>query len=209
MNKHFMEDLHMTTTRKKRSAEPKATQAIKPISHELAEIRRQLADISTSLCRKPACSSHHEARYLSETEAANYRPASPHISNANDIIRFCETHFSELINRGLQEELHVLTLNGHHRVIRTHQVTIGLLNTTQVHPREVFRPAILDAAASIILVHNHPSGNPKPSAEDLKVTGDVEAAGKLIGIKLLDHIVLAREGCTSIIDFREKWPRIS
>jgi DNA repair protein RadC len=104
----------------------------------------------------------------------------------------------------LQEELHVLTLNGYHRVIRSHQVTVGLLNMTQAHPREVFRPAILDAAASIILVHNHPSGNPKPSVEDLKVTEEVESAGKLIGIKLLDHIVLAREGCTSIITFRNK-----
>lgn len=194
----------MTTTRKKRSAEPKPAQRTKPTSHELAEIRRELADIKTSLRRKPACCSQHEARYLSEADAANYQPASPHISNSQDVIQFCQRHFSELIHRGLQEELHVLTLNGYHRVIRSHQVTVGLLNTTQVHPREVFRPAILDAAASIMLVHNHPSGNPKPSAEDLKVTQEVEAAGKLIGIKLLDHIVVAREGCTSIIDFREK-----
>lgn len=99
--------------------------------------------------------------------------------------------------------MHVLTLNGNNRVIRSHQVTIGLLNTTQVHAREIFRPAILDAAASIMLVHNHPSGNPKPSPEDLKVTENIEAAGKLLGIKLLDHIVVARSGCISIIEFRE------
>ena len=198
----------MTTTRRKRPAEPKAAQRTKPISHELAEIRRELAEISTSLRKKPACCSKHEARYLSEADAANYQPASPHISNASDIIRFCERHFSELIHRGLQEEIHVLTLNGYHRVIRSHQVTVGLLNMTQVHPREVFRPAILDAAASIILVYNHPSGNPKPSAEDLKVTAENEAAGKVIGIKLLDHIVVARDGCTSINEFREKRPLI-
>lgn len=89
-------------------------------------------------------------------------------------------------------------------MIRSHQVTVGLLNSTPVHPREIFRPAILDAAASIMLVHNHPSGNPKPSPEDLKVTENIEAAGKLIGIKLLDHIVVSRGGCTSIIEFREK-----
>ncbi len=193
----------MKTSRTKRSAPPTAAHHRKAVSHELTEIRRELADISTALRRKPNCFSKHEARYLSEAEAANYQPASPHIANAKDIIQFCEKHFSELIQRGLQEELHVVTLNGYHRVIRSHQVTVGLLNTTQVHAREVFRPAILDAAASIMLVHNHPSGNPKPSAEDLKVTQDVEAAGKLIGIKLLDHIVVAREGCTSIIDFRE------
>ncbi len=193
----------MTTTLTKRTSERKAAQRTKPISHELAEIRRELADISTSLRRKPASCYQHEARYLSEADAASYEPLSQHIANANDIIRFCERHFSELIQRGLQEEIHVLTLNGNHRVIRSHQVTVGLLNYTQIHPREVFRPAILDAAASIMLVHNHPSGNPKPSPEDLKVTEDIEAAGKLIGIKLLDHIVVARDGCTSIIEFRK------
>ena len=99
--------------------------------------------------------------------------------------------------------MHVLTFNVGNRVIRSHQVTVGLLNSTQVHAREIFRPAILDAAASIMLVHNHPSGNPEPSSEDMKVSEQIEAAGKLIGIKLLDHIVVARDGCTSINDYRE------
>ncbi len=194
----------MKTIRKKRSAEPTAAHHRKTISQELTAIRRELADISVALRRTPSCSSSHDTRYLSESEAAQYQLASTRLSDANDTIRFCQEHFQSLIERGLQEEMHVLTLNGDNRVIRSHQVTVGILNSTPVHPREIFRPAILDAAASIILVHNHPSGNPKPSPEDLKVTENIEAAGKLIGIKLLDHIVVSRGGSTSIIEFREK-----
>lgn len=194
----------MTTIRKKRSARPTAAHQQKTISQELTEIRRELANISVTLRRRPNCCSSHNTRYLSESEAAEYQLESTRLADANDTIRFCKQHFQSLIERGLQEEMHVLTLNAGNRVIRSHQVTVGLLNSTQVHPREIFRPAIMDAAASIMLVHNHPSGNPKPSSEDLKVTEDIEAAGKLIGLKLLDHIVVAKDGCISIIEFREK-----
>jgi DNA repair protein RadC len=204
MKKQSKEDLQMKTIRRRRSRQPATARHDDATLHHLTEIRRELAHVSMTLQERLTCFNQNSARYLSESEAAHYQPASPHIANAADVIRFCEKHFKDLIQRGLQEELHVLTLNGNHRVIRSHQVTVGLLNTSQVHPREVFRPAILDAAASIILVHNHPSGNPKPSAEDVKVTGEIESAGKLIGIKLLDHIVVAREGSTSIIEFREK-----
>jgi len=204
MKKQPMEDLSMTTIRKKRSAEPTAAHHRNTISHELTAIRRELADISVTIRRTPNCSSQHGTRYLSESEAAQYQPASTRLFDVNDTIRFCQEHFQSLIQRGLQEEMHVLTLNGNNRVIRSHQVTVGLLNSTQVHPREIFRPAILDAAASIMLVHNHPSGNPQPSPEDLKVTENIEAVGKLIGIKLLDYIVVSRDGCISIIEFREQ-----
>lgn len=194
----------MKTTRKARAKESTSSLCTDTTLHHLAEIRRELTYLSATLRENMNCCRHRETRYLSESEAAAYQLASPHLADAKDTIRFCEDHFRTLIQRGLQEELHVLTLNGAHRVIRSHQVTVGLLNTTQVHVREVFRPAILDAAASIMLVHNHPSGNPKPSAEDLKVTDEIERAGKLIGIKLLDHIVVAREGCTSIMEERTK-----
>ena len=194
----------MTTIRKKRSARPTTAHQRQTISQELGEMRRELADISVSLHRRPSCCSSHNTRYLSEADAAEYQLASTRLAEANDAIRFCKQHFQSLIERGLQEEMHVLTLNGGNRVIRSHQVTVGLLNSTLVHPREIFRPAIMDAAASIMLVHNHPSGNPKPSSEDLKVTQDIEAAGKLIGLKLLDHIVVAKDGCISIIEFRKK-----
>ena len=75
---------------------------------------------------------------------------------------------------------------------------MGLLNESLVAPREVFRPAIRDAAAAVILVHNHPSGDPTPSPQDLAVTRRLEQAAQTIGIKLLDHVIVARGGCVSI-----------
>jgi len=84
----------------------------------------------------------------------------------------------------------VITLNGGHRIINTHVVTKGLVNHTLVHPREVFRVAILDNSTAIIVAHNHPSGFLKPSTDDLNVTKRLIQAGQLIGIKVIDHVIV-------------------
>jgi DNA repair protein RadC len=84
-----------------------------------------------------------------------------------------------------------VTLNGSHKVIGSYVVSQGLVNRTLVHPREVFRPAIMDNAAAIIIAHNHPSGSLEPSAEDKDVTMRMKRAGDIIGIKVLDHIIVA------------------
>ena len=202
----------MKTTRKKQAARQTTIPDNESLATLLTSINQELFAIKAALLKSPNCRrtkdadcrSAGEARYLSKPEAANYQLLSPMLADSQDTIRFCKQHFQWLSERALQEEIHVLTLNGKHRVIRSHQVTVGLLNTTQVHPREVFRPAILDAAAGIILVHNHPSGDCEPSKEDLAVTESVEQAGKLIGIRLLDHIVVARGGATSIIESRNQ-----
>lgn len=89
-----------------------------------------------------------------------------------------------------QESFIVITLNGASKVIQKHEVTKGLLNRTLVHPREIFRKAIIDNAASIIIVHNHPSGELFPSKEDDKVTTEIKKAGELLGISLLDHVII-------------------
>jgi len=146
----------------------------------------------------------HDTRYVAQ------KVPGPHLltdtlTGPEDAIAFCDKHFHHLIHHALQEELHLVTLNGSHRVIRTHQITIGTLTSAPTHPREVFRPAILDSAASIILVHNHPSGISTPSDADKAVTRQMQSAGKLIGIKFLDHIVVAREGSTSMM----QWPEPS
>lgn len=91
-----------------------------------------------------------------------------------------------------QESFFVATLNGAHRPIKVHTVTTGLLNRTVVHPREVFRRAILDNAESIVVAHNHPSGLTKPSIEDRELTARLKKAGDLMGIPVLDHIILGR-----------------
>lgn len=90
------------------------------------------------------------------------------------------------------EEFHVAVLDSQHRLERDITVTRGLLNSSLVHPREVFREAIAENAAAIILVHNHPSGDPTPSADDRAVTDQLVQAGKLLDIPVQDHIVIGR-----------------
>jgi DNA repair protein RadC len=89
-----------------------------------------------------------------------------------------------------QERFFVLLLDGKHALRRIELVSLGTLTTSLVHPREVFRPAVRSAAAALVCAHNHPSGDPEPSAEDVEVTRRLLEAGKLLGIPLLDHVVL-------------------
>ena len=91
-----------------------------------------------------------------------------------------------------QESFQVLTLNTKSRLVNRHMISLGLVDTCQVHPREVFRCAILDGAITLVLVHNHPSGDPAPSAEDLRITRQLVEAGKLLGIPVLDHVIIGR-----------------
>ena len=84
-----------------------------------------------------------------------------------------------------------ITLNGSHKIIGVYVVSQGLVNRTLVHPREVFRPAIADNATAVIIAHNHPSGNLTPSLEDRDVTKRMKQAGDIIGIKVLDHLIVA------------------
>ncbi len=98
-----------------------------------------------------------------------------------------------------QEYFVCLTLDGANRLIAKRIITIGTLTSSLVHPREVFADAITDRAASIIVAHNHPSGNLEPSQADKDVTGRLEKAGELLGIKLLDHTIITKSAFSSII----------
>jgi len=97
-----------------------------------------------------------------------------------------------------QEHFVCISLNGANEVIEKRVVTVGLLNANQVHPREVFSDAIAERAASIILVHNHPSGNTDPSHEDIAVTKRLVEAGEILGIKIHDHIIVSKNEHTSM-----------
>jgi DNA repair protein RadC len=99
-----------------------------------------------------------------------------------------------------QEEFHALLLNSRHRIVREVLVTRGTLDSALVHPREVFRPAVAEGAAGVILVHNHPSGDPTPSAEDRAVTRQLAEAGRAVGIPVLDHVVVGRGTYVSLAD---------
>ena len=99
-----------------------------------------------------------------------------------------------------QEHFVCLTLDGANRLIAKRTITIGTLNASLVHPREVFADAIADRAASIIVAHNHPSGTLEPSEADLQVTRRLQEAGKLLGIHLTDHILVTAKSYASIIN---------
>lgn len=106
--------------------------------------------------------------------------------------------FASTLGHLAHEEFHVLLVNSQNVPICQRQVTRGILDASLIHPREVFRDAIVLRAAALILVHNHPSGNPEPSAEDLKVTRQLCEAGDQIGIPVLDHIIVAGGGFSSL-----------
>jgi DNA repair protein RadC len=134
--------------------------------------------------------------------ALSERSAAARITSAPDAIEFCRRHFARLASDSRQEEFHIVTLDTKHQVIDTHQISIGTLDSSLVHPREVFRPAIKDAAAAVILVHNHPSGDATPSTQDFDITRRLESAGEMLGINVSDHIVLGSTSATSIRESR-------
>lgn len=107
--------------------------------------------------------------------------------------------FSDIVPLA-QEAFIVCTLSQKHQIIDRHMVTLGTLTASLVHPREVYRPALMDAAAAVLCVHNHPSGDTEPSDEDVAITKRLEKAGDLLGIRLLDHIIVGRNGYFSFVE---------
>jgi len=97
-----------------------------------------------------------------------------------------------------QEVFAVASLTGANVPIKTRWITVGLLDSNQVHPREVFADAITDRAASIIVAHNHPSGTLEPSPEDIALTQRLRKAGDLLGIRVLDHLIMTEKGYISM-----------
>jgi DNA repair protein RadC len=124
-----------------------------------------------------------------ELSRRRIRPEGIKISCPEDVLPLIQ-HYAQK----KQEHFLTLSLNGAHEILHTRCITIGLLNSSQVHPREVFTDPIQDRAAAIILAHNHPSGNTTPSQADLQVTETLIQAGRILGIKVLDHIIITHRG---------------
>lgn len=103
-----------------------------------------------------------------------------------------------------REAFMVLHLDQRNRVTGVHVVSVGSLSASLVHPREVFKGAILSNAAAVLLVHNHPSGDPSPSVEDRQITARLRACGDVLGIEVRDHVVVAEEGYYSYEE--QGWP---
>jgi DNA repair protein RadC len=123
-------------------------------------------------------------------------PAPVRIAQPADVQRLCGPRLRDLA----VEEFHVLVLGTQSQVVGDLLITRGLLSSSLVHPREVFRAALAEAPAGIIVVHNHPSGDPTPSAEDRAVTRQLVEAGHLLDVPVFDHVIVAGE---RYVSFRE------
>lgn len=110
--------------------------------------------------------------------------------------------FHERLKDEKQENFYVLLLNNKNYIIKEELITKGVLDSTIIHPREIFKPAIKNSAARVILIHNHSSGNTTPSKEDVIVTKQIKDASKFIGIELVDHIIIGNENYYS---FKQKF----
>lgn len=117
------------------------------------------------------------------------------ISSSSDIVPFVQNYAV-----CKKEHFLLVTLNGSHEIIQIHVISVGTLNRTLIHPREIFGAAIREDAAAIIVCHNHPSGNCEPSEEDIQVTHNLERVGEIMGIELLDHIIVCRDSYFSFVD---------
>ena len=124
------------------------------------------------------------------------RGERPRIKAPDDVHRWFGPRLADLAH----EEFHVLALDSQSRVVRDLLISRGTLNGSLVHPREVFRAAIAEAAAGIIVVHNHPSGDPTPSADDRAVTRQLIEAGKLLDLPVYDHVIV---GAGRYVSFAE------
>jgi DNA repair protein RadC len=120
-------------------------------------------------------------------------PGRP-IAGPGDVWRIMRMELGDLAH----EEFHVLLLNAQNVPLRSRLVTRGILDASLIHPREVFRDAIVQRAASLVLVHNHPSGDPEPSGEDLRVTQQLVRAGDEVGIPVVDHVIVAASAYVSL-----------
>jgi len=99
-----------------------------------------------------------------------------------------------------KEHFVALYLDSRNKVIALDTVSIGTLNSSLVHPREVFRPAIIHNCAAVIIAHNHPSGSCEPSDSDIELTGQLKKGGEILGIELLDHVIIGKDCYRSVID---------
>lgn len=119
--------------------------------------------------------------------------AAPVIRTPEDVFEYAKT-----MGKLQKEHLRGIYLNSHYKVIHDEIISIGTVDGSIIHPREVFRPAIEYSAAAIILVHNHPSGVLEPSSADITITNQVAEAGRILGIELIDHIIITESSFLSI-----------
>ena len=126
-------------------------------------------------------------------DQALYAEHKPVIKEPTDAVQYLS-----YIKNLPQEYVVVITVDSRNRVIDRHMISKGTLDASLVHPREVFRAAIVDNAAKIIIAHNHPSGNTEPSEDDIIITRRLVTSGKIVGITLMDHLIISAAGHYSL-----------
>jgi|TARA_Y100000310_G_C20689773_1_gene821456 DNA repair protein RadC len=132
------------------------------------------------------------------TDKVKRKGFKPTIECAKDVYNY----FIDDLKEKKKEHLYILMLDSKNRIIKEELISVGSLDSSLVHPRELFKVAIKESAFAIMLVHNHPSGDPEPSEEDIKMTKQIIEAGKILNILVLDHIIIGKDRFWNWLDFQ-------
>jgi DNA repair protein RadC len=164
-------------------------------------LRAMASAAAAELCQLPGIGPAKAAEILAVGELARRFVATP-LSPGSRFTSSREVfvHFHERLRDRKKEVFISLLLDSKNRVLREIQISEGSLNASIVHPREVFQPVIRESAAAVLFVHNHPSGDPEPSREDLELTTRLREAGALMGVRVLDHIIIGSGRYVSLAD---------
>jgi DNA repair protein RadC len=153
------------------------------------------------LCKVKGLGPAKAAQILAAMEIArrygerSFQPGAP-FRGSSDVY----AHFRERLGTERREHFYAVLLDNKHRKIKDVPISLGSLTSSIVHPRDVFAPVVREAAAAVILVHNHPSGDPTPSREDLEITRRLREVGDLVGVRVLDHVVIGNGRYVSFVD---------
>lgn len=173
------------------------------VAQELLRTYRSLSELVNrsygELCKIPGIGPAKAVTLLAAFELSKrikmeFLYTRPKIHSPADIAQY----FIDNFTGANQESFYAVFLTTSNQIITIKEITRGTLNSSLVHPREVFRPAIAESAASVIAIHNHPSGNIQPSPDDLQITEQLVKAGKIIGIPVLDHLIIGGDHYTSL-----------
>lgn len=162
-------------------------------SRSAADLRQQLRELGLGLAKASTIVAAFE---LGRRALASRADKKEPIHSPDDIAQ----RFIPMLREMKKEVFLVILLDSANHIIRHVKISDGILNSSLVHPREVFRPAIAEPAAAIVLLHNHPSGNPEPSSEDIQITRQLIEVSKVMGIPIHDHIIVAGTGYTSFAE---------
>jgi DNA repair protein RadC len=187
-------------------ADAAASRITSALAAEDAGLRRLGAMTVPALARETGLGQRAAARIVAALELGRRATEemlaeTDRLCTARDVYEFLRLRMRDL----RQEEFHVLLLDTHHRLLRDVTVTVGTVDSALVHAREVFHAAITEAAAAVVLAHNHPSGEPTPSPEDRAITQHLFNAGAVIGIPVQDHVIMGEGRYFSFAE-RDEFP---